>query len=43
MQPVTEKDCELAADFYMRKKDPLHLTRDRHFSAEESESFGIRF
>lgn len=43
MQPLTEKDCDLAADFYMRKNDPLHLRRDRHFSAEESESFGIRF
>lgn len=38
MRPPTEKDCNLAADCYMRKKDPLRdeLRRDRHFSAEES-------
>lgn len=45
MRPLTEKDCDLAADCYMRKKDPLRhdLRHDRHFSAEESKSFGIQF
>lgn len=45
MRPLTEKDGDLAEDCYMRKKDPLRddLRRDCHFSADESESFGIQF
>lgn len=37
MRPLTERDCDLAADCYMRKKDPLRddLRHDRHFSAED--------